>query len=480
MIKTTYSPGKEFYYYEDLFYNPESRSKVARNLRKPIIDLSSGQNLQSAPEPLLSQLAGDIRNPLFYMFYDYSGGMFLWLHSVVQKETLRSKYSQSFPLSIDNVLVIPGITTGFNYIARYFSELFPKSEALILVPAYYAFGVNIAGCGLQPVDLVSEISPKFLPSLTQIKSALTPNTRLLFITSLGNPTGTYITAEQAVGIIQLAKEYDFYIVWDEASYTLTFPGCAVPNILDIAFERNCLNRVILLSGLSKDRSLPGLRLGWIIADTQFIQRFVAYNNFWCCNPPTIFAGMVFKELLLYSIHLQRTLGSDIESTVNKVTDTFLNIDGVELEKMLVDLFSHRKDGIETFFAPFRDRRWITNEYSCFAAWLEHCITLYQRNLQLVTNTLEGEITDMSEVHGGFNLLAKLSGMRGVDQRNFISNLFLTEGVELFPGPSFGLTPTAWETHYNLGFWVRITFSRDSSPLKQGLERFIKFKRQWIS
>jgi len=475
----TYGPSDEYdYYILDVFYNWKLRSEVAQRLNgKPIIDLSSGQNLQSAPAPLLEELARDIYNPLFYIYYDNPAGSFIWRKAIADYETLRAQ--NACCLSAANALVTVGITSGFYCIARYFAAKFPGSKVLIPVPSYLAFGESIINQGLEPVEIVSGVSPRLMPSAEDFEKALLDrNIKLVYLTPLGNPTGTCITAEYTRRLIAMIKEHDSYLLWDETATTLVFPGHKAPNILALASEMDALHRVIIVAGPSKDRSMPGFRIGWLIAEEEMVRQMAHYNRELVCNPPVVFAGMIFKEMLLRSLGEVLYHARDSEDTTSAVAEVihrFLGPSGVEVESEIAKLLPLLEGNVHDFFAPFRDTGYLLDECERCHNWLEHCLCLFQSNSALVTSMLKDEIEEISEVQGGFNLFVKLRGLKQVDQRDFVTQLFVRRGVEIVPGPVFGLTQEVWQTNPKLGPWFRITFSTLPDILQDGLSRLLEHK-----
>ncbi|MGC9106020.1 MAG: PLP-dependent aminotransferase family protein [Thermoprotei archaeon] len=80
-----------------------------------------------------------------------------------------------------------------------------------------------------------------------------------------NPGGTTMKLEDRKRLIELAEEFDFLIVEDDAYGFLVFEGDSPPPLK--ALDRS--ERVIYLGTFSKILS-PGLRLGWVVASREFI------------------------------------------------------------------------------------------------------------------------------------------------------------------------------------------------------------------
>ncbi|GAA4716964.1 PLP-dependent aminotransferase family protein [Brevibacillus fulvus] len=87
------------------------------------------------------------------------------------------------------------------------------------------------------------------------------------IPSFQNPTGTTMSAERRQQLLQLAAEYDFLIVEDDAYGELAFAEPPVP-----LKAHDTAGRVIHIGSYSKVIA-PGVRIGWIAAPQRLIEAF---------------------------------------------------------------------------------------------------------------------------------------------------------------------------------------------------------------
>lgn len=85
-----------------------------------------------------------------------------------------------------------------------------------------------------------------------------------------NPTGIITTDERRREVYRVCQEHDVVIIEDDPYWFLQFDGTSshrLPSYLTIDFD----SRVIRLDTFSKTIA-PGLRLGWITAQREFIER----------------------------------------------------------------------------------------------------------------------------------------------------------------------------------------------------------------
>lgn len=90
---------------------------------------------------------------------------------------------------------------------------------------------------------------------------------LYTIPTFQNPTGTTMTNERREHLLELSIEYDFLILEDDAYGELSFDANPVP----IKSIDKC-GRVLQVGSLSKVVA-PGMRIGWIAGESEFIKAF---------------------------------------------------------------------------------------------------------------------------------------------------------------------------------------------------------------
>jgi 2-aminoadipate transaminase len=106
-----------------------------------------------------------------------------------------------------------------------------------------------------------------------------------------NPAGTTLSLDARKRIIELANKYDFLIIEDDAYGFLTFEGESPPAIKALDKE----SRVIYTSTFSKILA-PGFRLGWVIADHEFITEMEMLKQNIGLHTPTFTQAIAMEAL----------------------------------------------------------------------------------------------------------------------------------------------------------------------------------------
>jgi arginine:pyruvate transaminase len=198
------------------------------------------------------------------------------------------------PCSVDNVVLTPG-TQGGLYCALN-SIAGSGDEVILPEPIYGPYAGVIGASGARMVNLPLQAEKAFHPDLDSLARAVTPQTRVVWINSPHNPTGAVFTAEEIVGIAQLCRERDLWLLSDEVYEDLAF---ARPHVSPWSLPEMA-ERTIVVSSLSKSHAMAGFRFGWVIGPPQLARHL--FDFLLCMNfggPPFIQDGALValdKEL----------------------------------------------------------------------------------------------------------------------------------------------------------------------------------------
>ena len=102
--------------------------------------------------------------------------------------------------------------------------------------------------------------------LPQLRAAVRPETKLMFLDTPGNPTSTHIPGPQLRALLKELPQ-DIVVVIDEAYAEFA----SAPDFESALGMRQLRERLIVLRTFSKAYGLAGLRLGYAIASPELIQ-----------------------------------------------------------------------------------------------------------------------------------------------------------------------------------------------------------------
>ena len=174
----------------------------------------------------------------------------------------------------------------------------PQDEVILCPPTFpiYALTAQEAGASVVQVPLEPDA---FTYRVDAILDALTDKTRLLYLCSPNNPTGTLLTQAQMDAILAGLPER-VVVVFDEVYYHFVSEA-GRPNPIDYVLEDA---NIVALHSFSKAYGLAGLRLGYGIAKPEIAQRIAALRLPFHLNTLCFAAGMA---ALADTAHVQRTV-----------------------------------------------------------------------------------------------------------------------------------------------------------------------------
>jgi 2-aminoadipate transaminase len=162
----------------------------------------------------------------------------------------------------DDLIVTNGCQQALDLIARLFAG--PGAAVLLEDPAYHGLirvftraGWDIISAPVGHDGLDTDEVQRLLERRRPKLLAVTPNFQ--------NPTGTTLSLERRLRLIELAARFDCALIESDIYSELRYSGAAIPTIKSLDHNGN----TILLGSYSKV-SFPGLRVGWIVAPRRVI------------------------------------------------------------------------------------------------------------------------------------------------------------------------------------------------------------------
>ncbi|WP_029619532.1 pyridoxal phosphate-dependent aminotransferase [Pseudorhizobium marinum] len=156
----------------------------------------------------------------------------------------------------------------------------PGDELIYLSPSWPNIVASVEIGGAKPVVLPLDfVDGGWSLDLQKLESLITPRTRAMFINTPSNPTGWTASREELAAILDLSRKHGVWIIADEI-YALYYYGkeTRASSFLDVMEEGD---RVIFANSFSKNWSMTGWRLGWLVAPPeigQVIENLIQYSN----------------------------------------------------------------------------------------------------------------------------------------------------------------------------------------------------------
>ena len=163
-------------------------------------------------------------------------------------------------------------------------------EAIYPNPGFPIYESMIRFCGAKPVPYRSLESGTLVE---QVRTQITPKTRMIVINSPQNPTGGVIPGAEIRALADLLRERDILILSDEIYSRISFGE----KPLSIASLPGMLDKTIILDGFSKTYAMTGWRLGFGILPQWLVEpvNLLIVNSTSCTASFTQRAGIAALE-----------------------------------------------------------------------------------------------------------------------------------------------------------------------------------------
>lgn len=251
------------------------------------IALSIGEPKHEAPDFVLASISDNLDEINRYP---------LTKGSLELRSTIANWLTRRFGLSTEaldpeqHILPVTGTREALFSFAQCFIDR--NEDALILMPNpfYQIYEGAALLSGATPYFYNTVKENNYLPDFDAIDELTWQRCQIIYICTPGNPTGSVISKQELIKLIELSQKYDFIIASDECYSEIYFEENKPPaGLLEAAEEygntefTNC----IVFHSLSKRSNLPGMRSGFVAGDAQLIKSYLLYRTYHGCAMPPV-------------------------------------------------------------------------------------------------------------------------------------------------------------------------------------------------
>jgi len=186
------------------------------------------------------------------------------LREAIADDATRRK---GFAVSPDQVIVTPGAKPIMFYALLALVQ--PGDEVIYPDPGFPIYESMTRFVDATPVPIVLREENEFRLDPDELRSLITPRTRLIIFNSPQNPTGSVLTKGDIESIAAAALEHGVTVLADEIYGRILHEGehhsiAALPGLAE---------RTIVLDGFSKTYAMTGWRLGYAIVPPELVLPF---------------------------------------------------------------------------------------------------------------------------------------------------------------------------------------------------------------
>jgi 2-aminoadipate transaminase len=174
-------------------------------------------------------------------------------------------------ITADNVLITTGAQQGLDLVGRVFLD--ESDRAVVEAPTYLAL---LSAWRPYVGEFLAVPSDEQGMQVDALSKLLEKQPKLIYITpNFQNPQGTTLTLERREKLVTLLREHGIALLEDNPYGELRYDGEALPHLLEIEAAQNKPGGFpshVMYSGTFSKVLMPGLRVGWVIAAPEVIDK----------------------------------------------------------------------------------------------------------------------------------------------------------------------------------------------------------------
>jgi len=248
----------------------------ARSRGEDIIDFGMGNPDQPTPEHIVDKLVEAAQRKDTHR-YSMSKGI------PRLRRAMANWYKNRYDVDLDpetQIISTIGSKEGLANLAL--ATMGPGDSVLVPNPAYpiHPYGFIIAGADVRHVPMHSET--EFFEKLVEAIKDSWPRPKMLVLNFPGNPTTHCVELDFFERVVDIAQQYNIWVIHDLAYADIVFDGYKAPSILQVPGAEDI---AVESYSLSKSYNMPGWRVGFmsgnktLIAALGRIKSYLDYGTF---------------------------------------------------------------------------------------------------------------------------------------------------------------------------------------------------------
>lgn len=258
--------------------NIRRASDVHKTLPHKIIDFSSNINPLGINQDIREIIAKDIDLIRHYPDPEY--------------KLAREGLAKYLGVNKDNIL----IGNGSNELIHLVPRALGCRKALIYQPAFSEYELSIRLSGAKVHTLFAEERNDFYVDIRKVLIHL-PKVDFIILCNPNNPTGNLLEKDRLLELVKACCKNRTYLFIDEVFIEF------VKNSYSLIKEAAFYKHILVLRSLTKFFSVPGLRIGYLVAHKDLLKKISLFQPTWSVNS---FAQEVVAKGLVDSKFIKET------------------------------------------------------------------------------------------------------------------------------------------------------------------------------
>jgi aminotransferase len=254
---------------------------------KDVISLGIGEPDFTTPKPILQAGIRSLQSGETH--YTSNWGK-LELRQAISKN-LERLYGITYKPE-DEIIATVGVSEAL-YLTMT-AVLDPGDEIIIPTPCFVSYQAEVILAGGVPVEIPARVENDFVVDPADIRKAISPRTKAIFIGYPNNPTGAVAERDVMLEIAKIAEDNNLLIISDEIYDRLVYD---FKHVCFPALDESLQRRTILLGGFSKDYAMTGWRIGYACGPAELIKGLVRVHQYTIMSAPTTAQDAALEALL---------------------------------------------------------------------------------------------------------------------------------------------------------------------------------------
>ncbi len=188
------------------------------------------------------------------------------------REWIAGEFSRNgAKISVDNVLITTGAQQALDLVGRVLLD--EGDRAVVESPTYLALLTAWRPYVGEFLAVPSDDNGMRVDALPEL---LKKRPKLIYVTpNFQNPQGTTLTLERREQLVNLLQEFGVALLEDNPYGELRFSGKPLPHLLEVEAKQGESSEFpnhVIYSGTFSKVLMPGLRVGWVIAGRELIDK----------------------------------------------------------------------------------------------------------------------------------------------------------------------------------------------------------------
>ncbi len=230
-------------------------SSLARDLKaqgKDILSFSAGEPDFGTPQRIKEEAIKAI-NDGFTQYTAVPG-----IPEVLEAVATKLKRDNNLEYAPSDIIVSNGAKQSLFNLFQ--AVLNPGDEVIIPAPYWVTYPELVKYSGATPVSIDTDEINGFKITAEQLKAAITPQTKMLILTSPSNPTGSVYSKTELEALAEVLKDTKIIVASDEMYEKLVY---GIEFTATASINEDMYKRTVTINGLSKSVAMTGWRFGYL-------------------------------------------------------------------------------------------------------------------------------------------------------------------------------------------------------------------------